>query len=195
MCCFVLIFVLLRVEKKCDLMLQNYIRIFVCLRIYLLNGSEWILNSHSCHPEHAAYVTCKLLSGDILTYTHYPSFFPHMWYLLCRNEQASQQFGTQYMHEWCKMFLLQSFSHPHCEFSTTASCHYICEHRKNFQLSVLFPYWQPVSDSYSQLFHEKVSQHCADAYITTIATNVDILHVDYAKQTDSVSPLTEWQYG
>jgi len=63
----------------------------------------------------------------------------------------------------------------------------------NFQLSVLFAYRQLVSDSYYQLFHEK-SRNCADAYIISIASSVDILHVDYAKQTYPVLPLTEWQY-
>lgn len=111
-----------------------------------------------------------------------------------RNEQACQQFGTQYMHECCQMFLLLRFSHPHCEFSTTASCHHICKHRKTFSFLSCQP-TDSLSVTATQLFHEKVSQNCADAYIISIATSLDILHVDYAKQTDPVLPLTEWQYG
>ncbi len=100
---------------------KNYICMFVCL----LNDSKWILSNRSCHPEHAACVTCKLLSGD--TQIHSLSLNLSSYGELCdihyRNEQVCQQFGTQYMHEWCKMFLLR-------RFSTTASCHHICKHRK-----------------------------------------------------------------
>ncbi len=174
-----------------DFMLQK-IHLYVC---FVLNYSKRILSNQSCHSEHAAYVlACKLLSGD--TQIHSLSLnlssygeLPDIHY---RNEQACQQFGTQYMHECCQMFLLLRFSHPHCEFSTTASCHHICKHRE-LSVSVLFAYRQLVSDSYYQLFHEK-SRNCADAYIISIASNVDILHVDYAKQTYPVLPLTEWQY-
>lgn len=72
----------------------------VCL-FCLINDSKWILSNHSCHPEHAACVTCKLLSGDtqIHSLSLNLSSYGELRDIHYRNEQACQQFGTQYMHE------------------------------------------------------------------------------------------------
>ncbi len=58
---------------------------------------------------------------------------------------------------------------------------------KNWQSFPLFPHWLRW-----QLLFEKVSWHCADAYIITTATDVDTLDIDY-KQTDPISSLAKWQ--